>query len=171
MPAVEESDLAAAVRDLGENSGGKTLRQVLAGERGAVAGDADLQAMDDAPQIGLVVRGLPEAADHRRGRPHRGQALAAHIADEQPDPVRRVGRLIEVATDPGLLLGRQIQRLDLDVLDEARQGRSSTFWAASATSRTWKRISSRSSRTWLAYAAAKVTATIAAAVYGVPRSV
>src|SRR5690242_17661972 len=121
VPTVEKSDVAAAVRDLGDESGGEALRQVLRRKRGAVADDADLQTMDDASQVGLVVRGLPEAADHRRRRPHRGQALAAYVADEQPDPVRRGGGFVEVTADPGLLLGRQIQRLDLDVLHAAWQ--------------------------------------------------
>lgn len=58
VPAVEEADAASAVRDLSDQGGRKALRQVQSGERGAVAGDAGLQAMDDAPQVGLVVRGL-----------------------------------------------------------------------------------------------------------------
>lgn len=49
-------------------------------------------------------------------------------------------------------------------------GLSTTCCAASATSRTWKRVRSRLSRTWLPYAAATVTATIPAAVHHVPRS-
>lgn len=114
--------MAAAVRDLGDESGGKALRHVLGRKRRAVAVDADLQTMDDASQVGLVVRGLPEAAGHRRGRPHRRQTLAAYVADEQPDPVPCSGRFIKVTADPRLLLGRQIQRLDLDVVQAAWQG-------------------------------------------------
>jgi hypothetical protein len=82
VPAVEELDVAAAARDLGEQGGGESLREVLGGVGGAVAADADLQAPDDARQVGFVVRGLSEAADQRRGRPHRGEALAPYVSQE-----------------------------------------------------------------------------------------
>lgn len=48
------------------------------------------------------------------------QTLAPHVADEQPDSVRRIDHLVEVAADAGLRRGRQVQRLDLDIADAAR---------------------------------------------------
>lgn len=113
--------MAAAARDLGEQSGGESFREVLGGVGGTVTADADLQALDDARQVGFVVRGLSEAADQRRGRPHCGESLAPYVSQEQPDAVRCLGRLVEVAADPRLGLRRDVQRVDLDAPEAARQ--------------------------------------------------
>ncbi len=121
MPAVQDADVTGVVGNLGEQSRREVLRLVVGGDTGAVAGDGGLEPADQCPEVRLVVGVLTEAVDHRGGRSDGGQALAPHVADEQTDAVRRVRGLVEVAADPCLLLGRQVDRLDLDAVDPVRQ--------------------------------------------------
>ncbi|GAA3128815.1 hypothetical protein GCM10017687_49940 [Streptomyces echinatus] len=127
MPAVEQPDAVALVRELGQHDGGELLQQVPEGKRAAVPGAAGVQAADDSLQGRLVVRGLPEAVDHRRGRSYRGQALAPYIPDDQSHAEWRGDGFVEVAADPGLSRGREVHRLDVDVPDPAGQGTQEHF--------------------------------------------
>ncbi|MEY9490721.1 hypothetical protein RKD26_006515 [Streptomyces calvus] len=67
-----------------------------------VAGQAALDAADDVQEVRFVVGGLPEDAEHQRGRAHGRQSLAADVTDDHADPVRGGDERVEVAADAGL---------------------------------------------------------------------
>jgi hypothetical protein len=88
MPAVDH-DRAAVGGDLDHHHG----HEVLRADR---AGDAAVQRRCHLGQVGAVLGGVPEAAQHHPGQPDRVQALAAHVPDQQPHLVRGLHRLVEV---------------------------------------------------------------------------
>ncbi|KOV53245.1 hypothetical protein ADL00_35055 [Streptomyces sp. AS58] len=65
-----------------------------------LAGDAALQSLAQADQVGFFVRGLPERTEHHGRRLHCGQALSLYIAHDDPDPVLGGDHLIQIAADP-----------------------------------------------------------------------
>lgn len=78
---------------------------------------APLQPLCDRLQRGLLLRGLPEGADHHGDGPDRAHALAPHVPDDQPDAVRGVLHRIQVSADGGALLRRLVARGDLEAVD------------------------------------------------------
>lgn len=64
--------------DLGEDGGDELLALHL-------PGDAALQTCADPCQLRLVMRRLPERAQHHGGRLNGGQPFALHIAHDDPD--------------------------------------------------------------------------------------
>ncbi len=73
-----------------------------------VTAEAGLQAGGQLVQAGVVVGQLAEGAEHQRGVADRGQALAPDVADQQPGAPAGAGGGVEIAADPGLVLGRQV---------------------------------------------------------------
>jgi hypothetical protein len=66
--------------------------------------------------------GRSEAADHQLGKLHSLQALTLDIADQQPKAVAGHGHVVEVATDQGVLGGRQVAYGQGDPAHPGRDG-------------------------------------------------
>jgi hypothetical protein len=65
------------------------------------AGHRPVEVGHDRPQVGALERDVPVRAEHDARQPDRVQTLAADVADDHPDAVRRVERLVQVAADVG----------------------------------------------------------------------
>lgn len=93
--------------------------EVVAAE---VAGEAPLDPVDDGEEVGLVVGGFSEDTEHQRGGPDGGQPLAAHVADDQPHPVRGGYQRVQVTADTGLRRGGAVADGHLERPDGRRYG-------------------------------------------------
>ncbi len=120
VAAVDDADDPAVRGDLGEDGGHEPFAQLASAQLCRPAVHARLHPARQGGKIGLVVRGLAERAEQGGGGLDRDQTLAADIADEQPDPVRRGDGLVEVAADACLRVGGEVEALQEEVADPVR---------------------------------------------------
>lgn len=84
--------------------------------------EAPLDPADDIQKVRLVIGGFTEDTEHQSGGAHRGQPLAPHITDDQPDPVRGGNEGVEVPADTGLRRGGAVADSHLELTDSGRHG-------------------------------------------------
>lgn len=117
MAAVDQVKDRLVVRDVQRGGSDERLASILG--RGVQSGwvvqvrrDGSLEEGHERRKIGLPVGCAPESAEQEGGIPDGFQALAPDIADDDPGPVRRTSRGIQIAADLRLGFGGQVDRRD-----------------------------------------------------------
>ncbi|GAB2748601.1 hypothetical protein GCM10027072_51530 [Streptomyces bullii] len=118
-------DLHQQQRDelLGDRADGRQARGGVfgAGPFAQVPGQGPVQSAQDAAEVGLVVRGLAEAAEDGCGRGESAEAVSADVAHHGPYAVLGGDDLVQVAADGGAPVGGELGRGDVQPVDARRQ--------------------------------------------------